>query len=844
MSYHFKPPSAAESLTSWRDLVRAGPDNDPFWLKVRTTQLDFLSRYFLFTIAVGIGNASVVLAALADRAPLPVLVGWFTILVGMIAYFARREIRDAIRGEKPVVTRRFYFQVLAEILVVGIGWGVLFGSMLPRLSDPQLALVVGMTLVAIGTTAYSTAIFPLAAVVLSGPIAIGTAIGLLQSDWRYNELVFVILMAFVLVIVRGNALTTFAFLARLKTQDRLMQQEEVVRLLLKEFDANGNEWLFEFGADGRLTFATTRFGDAIRRPVEEVIGRFWLDFVSNPDSRETLKAVALQAQAFRDIIIQSEVEGEIRWWSLSGTPKFDPDGRLIGYRGVGSDVTEKHRSAERIAELANFDSLTGLVNRRIVHSAIADGLSGSGGVALLFVDLDRFKAVNDSLGHASGDRLLAQVANRLRTSVGAAGEIGRLGGDEFAVVLRTGDADVAHRLGEALIGELCRPFQLGGSEVRIGASIGLAIGPADGASVEALMRAADLALYDVKGKGRGTVRRYDREMHARAEARRALELDLRVALERDQIHMAYQPIVDALDERVVGFEALMRWRHPVHGDVPPSSFIPIAEDTGLIVALGRFALKEATQVAARWPRHIKISVNLSPLQFEDDALVDDVARALRRSGLSADRLELELTESVFLDQRRSTTDRLDALRALGCGFALDDFGTGYSSLGYLQKIAFNRIKIDRSFVRAAVEEGNESTAIIQAIVALADRLGMETTAEGTETRAEFEAMRRLGCAQIQGYYFGRPMSAEDASRHLQRSEPLIDFDHDALSDALTAVMVEADELLSSARSNGSLLRVDPEGDPASGETATMQSPAAVAPTMARDRRAPRRIRRG
>ncbi len=844
MSHLFKPPMATESLTTWRDLVRIGPDDDPFWLKVRTTQLDFLSRYFPIIAAVGIGNAAVVLAALADRPPVPVLLGWFLTIFGMILYFARRAIVEALSGRKTVATRRFHIQVLLEILPVGIAWGLLFGTMLPRLSDPQLALVVGMTLVAVGTTAYATAVFPLAALMLSGPIALGSAVGLLASDWPYSDLILIILMAFLLVAVRGNVLTTFAFLARLKAQDRLVQQEEVVRLLLKEFDSNGNEWLYEFGPDGCLTFVTSRFGDAIRRPSEEVLGRFWLDFLTAHESRETLKAIARQAQPFRDLVVQSEVEGEIRWWSLSGTPKFDADGRLVGYRGVGSDVTEKLRAAERIAELATFDTLTGLVNRRIIHTAIADGLQGPTGVALLFVDLDRFKAVNDSLGHAAGDRLLAEVATRLRATVGEAGQIGRLGGDEFAVVLRSGHAEAAHRLGESLIAELCRPFQIGETEVRIGASIGLAIGPEDGADVEALMRAADLALYEVKGKGRGTVRRFDREMHARAEARRALELDLRVALERNQIHMVYQPIVDALDERVVGFEALMRWRHPEHGDVPPGVFIPLAEETGLIVALGRFALREATRAAAPWPRHIKVSVNLSPLQFDDDQLVEDVATALRLSGIAPERLELELTESVFLDQRRSTADKLTALRALGCGFALDDFGTGYSSLGYLQKIAFNRIKIDRSFVRSAVEEGSESSAIIQAIVALADRLGMETTAEGAETRAEFEAMRRLGCAQIQGYYFGRPMPAEDAARYLRRSEPLIAFDPGAFTDALVDVTAVAGESFSPGREGGSLLLVSPAEDPASDEEATRQLQAAAAPSTGPALRAPRRIRRG
>ncbi len=814
MSFQFKPPVATENAVSWRDLVTIGPEHDPFWTRVRATQLDFLARYFPFSLAVAVGNASVVLAALAHMAPTDILVAWMLVQTGMFAHFIRRQVREARSGRRTAATRRYTVQVLLEMGLVGTAWGMLFASMLPGLDPSRLALVVGMTLVGIGTTAYSTAVFPLAALALSGPIAAGTIVGVLRSDWPFSDYVLIIMLAFVLVIARGNALTTFAFIARLRTQERLIEQEEVVRLLLNEFEANGSDWLFEFDQRRNLTFVSNRFAEAADSTVEALLGRNWLSLFTDRRSAAPLFRAVVRREPFRDVVVRVRVADQDRFWSLSGTPKFDQEGQYRGYRGVGSDITDRQKSAERIVELATFDSLTGLVNRRIIHTAIADGLSGPTGVALLFVDLDRFKAVNDSLGHSAGDQLLAEVAVRLRGVVGASGQVGRLGGDEFAVVLRSSDAAAATALGEQLIDELSRPFRLGGADARIGASVGLAIGPEDGGSVEALMRAADLALYDVKGKGRGTVRRYDREMHARAEARRALELDLRSALAHNEIYLMYQPIVDALDERVVGFEALMRWRHPRHGEISPAVFIPIAEDIGMIGALGRFAIDEALRTAARWPRHIKISVNLSSLQFDQPDLVEDIAGALRRHGVEPRRLELELTESVFLDQRESTVRTLARLRDLGVGFALDDFGTGYSSLGYLQKVDFTRIKIDQSFVRASVEDGNESTAIIQAIIALADRLGMETTAEGTETRAEFEAMRRLGCAQVQGFYFGRPMSGEDAMRHILRSEPLIAVDQAMAEDILRDI-----EGLSPPRSRRS------------GEAGYGQSPAAAEPTM-------------
>ena len=782
----FKPPIAYEKSVAWADLLRTGEDGDPFWLKVRTGQLGFLARYLPFNILVAASNSAVVLAALADKASFRVLALWFVLQFVMLLVWVVRQLGERSRGARTPATPKFVRQVTAEMAIVGIAWGLLFADVLPQIDPGSAMLVVAMAMAAVGVTAFTTAIFPLGALALSGPIILGTAYGMASNQWDDVWMILIVVASFLIVTIRGNMLTAFAFLSRMKTQDRLVEQEEMVRLLLNEFEANGSDWLFEFDSVGKLTFASTRFAEAVRRPVEDVTGLHWLTFLTDKHSRDQLFAITNKAQPYRDVLLKVEVEGETRWWSLSGTPKFDREGRLQGYRGVGSDVTDQQRAAQRIAELATFDALTGLVNRRIINQTLDEGINSPEGVALLFVDLDRFKAVNDSLGHAAGDRLLADVAFRLREMVGTEGLVGRLGGDEFAVVLRQGDVAAATALGKKIIARISDPYCIDGSQALIGASVGLAVGPEDGDSVEALMRAADLALYDVKGKGRGSVRHYDRAMHKRAEDRRSLELDLKNALGAGQLRMAFQPVVDAIDERIVGFEALMRWRHPVHGDISPAVFIPIAEESGIIGTLGRWALVEGCRVAAAWPRHIKLAVNLSPLQFDDPGLVDHVRQTLLRYNILPKRLELELTESLFLDERPQTSLMLKALHDLGVGFALDDFGTGYSSLGYLQKIAFNRIKIDRSFVQASVAEGGESTAIVQAIVALADKLGMETTAEGTETRAEFEAMRRLGCAHIQGYFFGRPMSADDAARLLDRSRPLVEISDEPTDSSVSA----------------------------------------------------------
>jgi diguanylate cyclase (GGDEF)-like protein/PAS domain S-box-containing protein len=786
MSYLFKPPEADLRAFDWRDLLRFGPRDDPFWRTVRTRQLGFMVRYMPLLLIVMTLNCAIVVTAFAQRLPASVFLLWLAAQVGLTLLWIGRFSVEKLVGVRTEPCPRLMRRLVFEQAVGGVAWAIVLAVLLPLATPEEAGYVLALGLATIATMAIPTAVFPLGTIAMVGPVFVGLLVGLILKDDGTRWSSEILLGGFVALVMRGNLLSAFAFLIRLRTDRQLREQEEVVRLLLNEYDANGSEWLFEFDADGRVTFISSRFSDLTGTPIEEVIGRRWIDSLDNPEEARPLSEFVSRGQPYRDFLLSVEVRGERRWWSLSGTPKFGRSGELLGYRGVGSDVTEQQRASERIAELATFDALTGLVNRRIVHQALAEGLQ-AGKVALLFVDLDRFKAVNDSLGHAAGDRLLKEVALRLRDVVaemgGALALAGRLGGDEFAVVLRDTGPEDAARLGEALISRLSCPYVLGEKRAVIGASVGLSVGPNDGDTVEALMRAADLALYDVKGKGRGRVRHYDRAMHRQVEDRRELEFDLKSALEQNQLRLVFQPVVNALDERIVAFEALLRWRHPIRGDIPPGIFIPIAEESGLIGRIGDWVLHEACRVAAGWPSNVKIAVNLSPLQFDDPRLVDTVGQALARWNVAPERLELELTESLFLDERPQTAAMLERLRAMGVSFALDDFGTGYSSLGYLQKISFGRIKIDRSFVQASAADGGESTAIIQAIVALAERLGMETTAEGTETRAEFEAMRRLGCGQMQGWYFGRPMDPENVRRLLDRTRPLVELVEGPVRDA-------------------------------------------------------------
>jgi diguanylate cyclase (GGDEF)-like protein len=436
-----------------------------------------------------------------------------------------------------------------------------------------------------------------------------------------------------------------------------------------------------------------------------------------------------------------------------------------------TDITERRRSQAKIAHMAMHDALTGLANRVLYNERLEQALTRvkrGEMVAVHLLDLDHFKHVNDTLGHPAGDKLLKDAAERLRALVRECDTIARMGGDEFAVLqVGIGQPAGATVLAQRIIEALCQPFQIDGRQVVVGTSVGIAIGPADGLASDELMRNADLALYRAKGDGRGTYRFFEADMDAEMRERRMLEQDLRKALPAGEFELHYQPTVNLETGSISGFEALLRWRHPEKGVIAPASFIPLAEEIGFIVPLGEWVIRQACATAAGWPAHTRVSVNLSPVQFRSSGLPEVVVSALATSGLAPDRLELEITESALLENNDATLDTLYRLRELGVRIAMDDFGTGYSSLGYLQSFPFDRIKIDRSFIKD-VAEGVGSLNIVRAVSALAKGLGMETTAEGVETSAQRDTVRSEGCTEMQGFLFSRPRPAHEIEQLLQQ----------------------------------------------------------------------------
>jgi diguanylate cyclase (GGDEF)-like protein len=444
-----------------------------------------------------------------------------------------------------------------------------------------------------------------------------------------------------------------------------------------------------------------------------------------------------------------------------------------GWVAIHEDITDRRRAEAQIAQLAHYDALTGLCNRSRFQEELAQvemRVKRGECFAVFCLDLDRFKEVNDSLGHPVGDLLLKAVASRLRDCVRECDLVARLGGDEFAILqVGAGLPTEATALASRLIESISVPYELASHQVGVGVSVGIALAPDDGLDPNALLRSADMALYRAKADGRNLYRFFEAEMDARMQARRSLEIDLRKAIAAGEFELLYQPIIDLRTHKISGFEALLRWPSRTRGLLVPADFIPLAEETGLIVPLGNWVLRQACMDAVAWPG-VTVAVNLSPAQFRNKQLILTVMSALAASGLSADRLALEITETVLLQDAETTLAVLQKLREIGVKIAMDDFGTGYSSLSYLRKFPFDKIKIDQSFIRDMLDH-DDSLAIVRAVVAMSSSLSIGTTAEGVETHAQLERLKSEGCTEAQGYLFSPPKSAADVKEWLAALAP-------------------------------------------------------------------------
>ncbi len=691
------------------------------------------------------------------------VVGWVA-LVAFTNWVSCRTALIAARraGSRTIRPRSKWFAILEAVGLASL-WAAL-PTWAFATQSPDVQMVIGGAMAAMISTSIALAAIPSAAVAW-----IATFTGAFCLSYYFGASTLDPKLTLTFALLAGTGAFSVARLTRwifgqLKGLARTRAEAESIRQLLNEYEHRGVGWLWQVDVENRVVYISSRMTALLGRSTTQLVGH---SLPAALGGTSALGRILLSRQPFANLEMELATRRGTRWISLSGDPIIDLAGQFQGFRGVGQDVTDVRRTQERLTNLANMDVLSGLPNRGRVRQLLGEALSGSAGgetpCAILFLDLDGFKPVNDTFGHPKGDAVLKSVAQRLVKEVGAFGHVGRMGGDEFAIVIKDAQSrNMVETLTERLIAAIAEPFHIDKVEIRIGVSVGCAFGPVDGQSVDDLIQKADLALYQAKNQGRGICCFFNADMQNEAEDRLRLEQDLRTGVKAKQFHLLYQPLINASDQSLVGFEALIRWHHPTRGIVPPNAFIPLAEESGIIMELGEWVIEEACRAAACWPENISVAVNVSAKQLIFPALPNTINDAIRRNRLQPNRLELEVTESVFMGDSANAIDVLKRLRALGVSMALDDFGTGYSSLGYLNKAVFHKLKIDGSFVREA-GTNKETVAIIQSIVQLAKSFRMTVTAEGVETADDFTRMRDLGCHQIQGYLFGRPMSFEKAS---------------------------------------------------------------------------------
>ncbi len=727
--------------------------------RIRGEQVSAIVELVPLSVTANSFNSIIAIVAFHDTTSPWFLASWFggqiVFAVMALRNWAKSRTREIITASPRAVRRMTLHGIILAAL-----WGLLAIALLPNADGyHQLVIEVLVTGMAAGG-AFGMATVPAAAIAYIWVLMASAAGAMLLSGITETTTIDVIVVALWSIygtyLSRNVAVLSARFLENARNRIELTEKSAVIELLLNEFQEHGSDWLWETDHADRIVDPSSRFAEAAGRNREELRALDFSRLIAAVGTEENTRLIDAmkRREIFRDQVLTVEIAGQSRRWSLTGRPVFRSNGTFCGYHGVGSDVTEAKVAEERITFLAQTCPVTMLANRtKFAHdleNAMADP-TAQGRLTLFCLDLDQFKAVNDTMGHPVGDALLAEVGQRLLKCGGADALVARLGGDEFAILRPGSDRpDVAADLALKILQTFDEPFTLDGADFAIGASIGIAIGPDDGTTPIDLMKSADLALYRAKAEGRDTFRFFEPGMDARAKRRRKLEQGLRAAIDTDQLYLVYQPIVDVVANRITGFETLVRWRSPEFGHVSPAEFVPIAEECKLIVPMGEWILKSATKEAAKWPTDLKVSVNLSPVQFRNRRLLASVVEALDESGLPPTRLQVEITETTLLDAGEQTLDLLRDLRILGVRVALDDFGTGYSSLNYLRKFPFDKVKIDKSFVDD-IAESEQSCALVKTIIDLTRVLGMTTVAEGVETLVQLSELRKLGCHEIQGY---------------------------------------------------------------------------------------------
>ncbi|MBB4859032.1 diguanylate cyclase (GGDEF)-like protein/PAS domain S-box-containing protein [Novosphingobium chloroacetimidivorans] len=705
-----------------------------------------------------VGDAARGLFALWLLMPAPDIVIVLTLASLIVVWLGELILRRALAT--PIADTEWRLtQIRCFLLLRGLVWALIAGAMV-RYAGPNIGIVVSFSLGALLFDLLFMLSLPVTGLAAGTMLVLGMAAGLLGVPGANAGVLALVTLGMVAALRFALFNLYYLFATRQLRTRRLGTANETIRSLLSQYDEHGADALVEVDREGQLVRPSPRLCELLGKQDGELQGTPISNLFEPGRDRSALLAAISRRHQFRNMLVPLRIRGERHWWSISGCAVLDAEGQEEGFRCFAQDVTEQRANEERIRIMAMRDNLTGLVNRAIFTDRLAEVLAGCSSDAqagVLFLDLDSFKLVNDTYGHAAGDTVLIEAARRLEGLLGPNMLAARLGGDEFAVLAWDVTApEVLTDLGKAVVVELSKPIVRDDMILPCGASVGLALAPEHGEDGVTLLRAADLALYEAKSRGRGVSVLFHPQLLRDLQERRELEMNLRVALERGEFEVWYQPLLDIASRRTVGYEALLRWNHPKRGIVEPSQFIPLAEEAGLIANIGEWALREALSEAATWHEELTIAVNVSPAQMRGEALLGQVVSALANSGVAPERLELEITETLLMEDCEMHLRTLHRLRALGVRIALDDFGTGYSSLNYLRRFPFDKLKVDRSFVSDIVEE-TESGAIVETVLNLARKFDMKTTAEGIESEAQLAKLNAMGCSQAQGFLFDRPL---------------------------------------------------------------------------------------
>ena len=737
--------------------------------RVRAAQIQAIFRFTPLTMAVNVANVTLIGIALHDVANPFALAAWAILPVALSVLGFSSYQRSRSRVPRTTASQRAFRRATIHAALLAVAWGIIPMAWFPVLGAPEQLVVATVATGMICAGGFALATVPPAAITYVAILATSTMIGVIRSDVSHRVLLGVLLIAYGATVMRTVLGTARLFIDRFRAEADLEERRQVIALLLAEFEENGSDWLFELDDSLNIVRPSVRFAQVAGVSDVALDGTLLLELVDE-DSRDELLRRVRAGKPFRNLEVAAPGADMTRWWSLSASPMLSETRDILGWRGVGADITDVRRAQSEIAWMARTDILTGLVNRTAFRDRAADVLFASRvsgeRVAIGCLDLDYFKSVNDTLGHAAGDVLLREAAQELLRFADQGVIVGRLGGDEFGLLFHGNrSAEEVHSLAERMIERLSRSYEIQGSRVTIGATVGIAFGPDDGDSVDELIRNADLVLYRGKDTARGEAMRYSALMLRDAEERRTIKEDLLQALRRQEFVLHFQPIIETGSGNTVAFEALVRWQHPTRGLLSPDAFIPIAESSGTIVPLGDWILRESCRQAGKWPTAVKVAVNLSPAQLGSSRLSQVVKDAVLLGGITAERLELEITEALLLSNDANTLAFLTEMQGLGIGVALDDFGTGYSSLNYLTRFPVSKIKIDRSFVSGGASHVHRS-AIIQAVTGMAARLGFQTTAEGVESAETLAWVTALGCTQAQGHLFAKAMPAHEIEAYL------------------------------------------------------------------------------